>query len=98
MVNTLSYYYSTFVILSVYSTILKPAQNLNSIEVDSTTEDCTPLKKLRLEGNLGKNAIRRVSIASSLLEQWQQNLEQLKFFKPCQRIKHLIENRVQGRI
>ena len=29
MVNTLSYYYSTFVILSVYSTILKPAQNLN---------------------------------------------------------------------
>ena len=30
MVNTLSYYYSTFVILSVYSTILKPAQNLNT--------------------------------------------------------------------
>ena len=31
MVNTLSYYYSTFVILSVYSTILKPAQNLNRL-------------------------------------------------------------------
>ena len=30
MVNTLSYYYSTFVILSVYSIILKPAQNLNN--------------------------------------------------------------------
>ena len=35
MVNTLSYYSSTFVILSVYSTILKPAQNLNTCNLAS---------------------------------------------------------------